>query len=191
MRRGTLHDKTLVREILSETFHNNPGVNSVLRKSGDRRTMLNRFFDYIIVMALNREGVFISDNQQGAAICFVYNKHRFSLKEQFLRFRFAITSMPLNRIFSILKRESYRSKQRPGDGRYYYFWFLGVRENGENAGIELKNGILRMAEKDHMPVYLETTVERNKTIYQRLGFTVYHTFHDDETDVTFWFMRKP
>jgi hypothetical protein len=88
------------------------------------------------------------------------------------------------------KREAYFKKRRPQDGKYYYFWFLGVLENGNKAAFELKITVLEKAKKDKLPIYVETSVYRNVIAYQRFGFEVYQEWEDVSNNGVVWFMKK-
>ena len=93
------------------------------------------------------------------------------------------------RLPRILAREAYRKKQRPTDGKYFYFWFFAALPDAEEAAFELKNGIFEMAKKANLPIYTETSVERNQKIYERYGFKTYQIWEDVQEKIKFWFLR--
>jgi hypothetical protein len=68
--------------------------------------------------------------------------------------------------------------------------FLGVLENGNNAGFELKKIVLNKAMDENLPIYLETSVYRNVIAYQRFGFEIYHEWKDISNNGIVWFMKK-
>jgi hypothetical protein len=190
VRKATLDDKALVTDIISKTFESNPGVNSIFKKNGNKTKMLMRFADYVFIKALNRHGIYISENEKGVALCFQEKQSRINLKELFYQCRFGFSSMPLLQLPRLLRRESFRRKQRSLQGDHYYFWFLGVLPGGSPAGNELKNAILEMAKGEKRTICLETTVERNKRVYERIGFKTYNTYTDPEDGVTFYMMKQ-
>jgi hypothetical protein len=183
-------DKSLIVHIISETFDSNPSVNSVIGSSGNRKKKIKRLAEFAFVKALNKNGAYLSNNMKGAALFYRADQNSFSFKEQWYELKFALTSIPIRNILKVLRRESYFKKRRPQDGKYYYFWFLGVLENGNNAGFELKNIVLRKAKEDNLPIYLETSVYRNVIAYQRFGFEIYHEWEDVSNNGVVWFMRK-
>jgi len=189
MRLAQPTDKHKVVDIIVTTFSQNPGVNWLLKKQGNHTKKLKRLAEFVFIKALKREGVFLSSNEKGVAICYQFNKMSFSLSEIYHELRFVITSVSLFRLHKVLKSESYRKKSRPGDGNYLYFWFLGVMDGGEKAVFELRDGIFKLAEEKGLPIYLETAVERNKVAYERYGFETYHIWTDEKEDIKFWFMR--
>ena len=100
-------------------------------------------------------------------------------------------TIPIKNVFQTLKRESYLKKHRY-DGTHLYFWFLGVKKGGGTAGFEMKDYLFDFSSKEQLPIILETSVERNKEIYERYGFEVYHEWPNSGKGKTLWFMiRKP
>lgn len=190
MIQASYKDKKLITSIITETFENNPSVNTVIGSKGNKRKKIQKMAEFAFIKSFNRNGAFLSDNKKGAALIYRADQNRFSLKEQYYELRFAFTSIPLKNILNVLKRESYFKSKRPKDGKYYYFWFLGVLKDGENASFEIKNELLKRADEEKLPIYLETSVWRNVIAYQRYGFTVYHTWEDVKNGITVWFMKK-
>ena len=177
-------------QIITKTFDANPSVNIVIGDGGNRKRKIGRLADYAFTKALNREGSFISSNEKGAALCFRSDVGKSTLKEFLYEVRFAL-SIPVKKVFQTLKRESYLKKHRY-DGVHLYFWFLGVYRDGDDAVYELKDYIFEWSDREKLPILLETSVPRNRDIYLRYGFEIYHTWDDSGGGAPLWFMmRKP
>lgn len=189
MRKAKESDLEKVVDIVTTTFEENPGVNWMFGKKSNNKKGIRRLAKYAFYKALNRDGVYISSNEKGVALCYRFDKKAFSIKETYYQLKFALLTIPLNRIRKVLKRESYRNSIRLGSGKFYYFWFLGVLPEGKGAGIELKNALFTIAKKENTPIYLETTLKRNVSIYERIGYQVYHYWKDDKKGIEFWFMK--
>jgi len=159
-------------QIIANTFDANPSVNIVIGDGGNRQKKIRRLADYAFVKALNRNGAYLSNNRMGTALCFASTEKVFSLKEIYYEVRFAF-SIPLRKVFQTLKRESYIKKHRLEED-HLYFWFLGVQKGGGKAGFEMKDYLFERSEKEGLPIVLETSVQRNRRIYERYGFEVYH-----------------
>jgi hypothetical protein len=190
MKKANRSDKKLVKQIIAETFNKNPGVNWLLKKSGNHTKKILRLADYVFIKAQIRDGVFISDNEKGVAICYKFNNRKFSLTEHYYELRFVLSSTNLLRIGKVLKRESYRKNMRPKSGKYLYFWFLGVLPGGEKAVYDLRDGIFNLAKNLKLPIYLETAMEKNKLVYERYGFKTFHFWYNEKENIKFWFMRQ-
>lgn len=189
MRKATRADMNSVVNIITETFDKNPGVIWMLKKEGERKKHIRKLAQYAFIKSYLRNGVYISSNEKGVAFCYKFNSFKFSLTELWYKLKFALTAINILRLSKVLKREAYRCSMRPKSGNYYYFWFLGVLNEGKGAGFELNNAVISQATKDNLPIYLEITVERNQKIYERIGYKVYHYWEDNKEDIKFWFLK--
>ncbi len=189
MRKATKADMNIVVDIITTTFAKNPGVNWMLKKKSDSAKQIKRLAQYAFIKSYLRDEVYISSNEKGVALCYKFNRKRFSLIELWYQIKFAFTSINFFKLPKVLKRESYRRKIRPNSGKYLYFWFLGVLPEGKGAGIELKNSIFQDAIKHNLSIYLETSLKRNQKIYERIGFTTYNYWENKPENIQFWFMK--
>jgi len=188
MIRATTKDKTKAIAIINETFDANPSVNIVIGAGGNRSKKISRLASYAFIKALNKKGAYLSTNKMGITLCFSSDNNSFSLKEFISELRFAF-SIPVKKVLETLKRESYIKKNRY-KGKHLYFWFFGVTKGGNRAAFELKNNIFDYSHKEQLPLLLETSVQRNKDIYERYGFYVYHEWKDSGGGHTLWFMMR-
>jgi len=183
-------DKLDAVRIITNTFDQNPSVNIVIGSGGNRRKKIGRLGTYAFLKALNRKGAYLSSNRKGAALCFHSDAKGVNFAEFWAELRFALV-IPPKKVMQTLKRESYIKKHRY-QGKHLYFWFLGVEKDGGKAVFELKEHLFRLSEEQQLPILLETSVSRNKHVYERYGFEVYHTWNDSGDGKALWFMiRKP
>lgn len=180
--------KKIAVQIITETFDANPSVNIVIGTRGNRSRKINRLATYAFQKALNRNGVFLSEDKKGVALCFISDEGTSNLKELIYEIRFAI-SLSIKKLFQTLKREAYIKKHRY-KGRHLYFWFFGVKKEAGQSGFELKNIIFQLSQYEKLPILLETSVKRNKVIYERFGFYVYHQWQDSGDGKILWFMMR-
>jgi len=189
MRKARIAEKDKVIDIISSTFEYNPGVNWMIKKRGSHRKKIHRLASYAYLRSFLREGVYISSNEKGVALCYRFNYQVFSIREVIYQLRFALLSINPWRIPKVLKRESYRKSKRPDSGNYLYFWFLGVMPEGGGAVYELRDAIFELATQVNLPIYLETAMERTKVAYERYGFETFHYWEDPAESIKFWFMK--
>ncbi len=190
MRKAGWKDKNLFCKIFSEVFSGNTGTTWVLRKNINPKKALNRLARYSYIKGMVKDGVYISDNGKGIAVCYKFNKNRFSLRYILSEIIFAITALNIRKLPQILSRESYRRKKRPASGEYLYFWFLGAFPSERSAALELGKGILKEADRLGLPMYFETAVERLKPVYERYGFETYHYWEEKDKGIQFWFLKR-
>jgi len=122
MRKASWKDRDLFIEIFTEVFAGNTGTTWVLRKNIDPRKGLRGLARYSFVKGMARDGVYISDNRKGIAICYKFNNNNFSFREAWSDLRFAFCAMSIRKLPQIISRESYRKNKRPASGEYLYFW---------------------------------------------------------------------
>lgn len=183
-------DKLDAVRIITNTFDQNPSVNIVIGSGGNRHEKISRLGNYAFIKAMNRKGAYLSSNRKGAALCFTSDAKGANFAEFWAELRFALV-IPPKKVFQTLKREGYIKKHRFQE-KHLYFWFLGVEKDGGQAVFELKEHLFEVSQKEQLPILLETSVARNRQVYERFGFEVYHAWNDSGDGKTLWFMmRKP
>lgn len=190
MYQANITDRTKVVDIIAKTFKDNTGVNWMFSTKGNQLKKIRRLADYVFIKCYNRKGVLISSNGKGVALFYRSDIKLFSWRELYYEIRFGILSIKLTKLKEVLQRESFRKIKRPKNQAYYYFWFLGVLKEGARAGFELNNALIAMAKKEHLPIYLETSNERNKNIYEKIGYKTYDYWCDEAKGIKFWFMNR-
>ena len=189
VRKATRGDKKLVLDILEKQFSEIPGTTWMLKKGKHRSRHIRNLLSFAFEKGLKCNGVYISHNQKGVAICFPEHQVKFSFKVFISELKFLLFSVPLSYLPKLQIIESHRNKCRSHHDDYLYFWFFAALKGGEDAGYELKHAIFELAETQHLPIYAETTVRKNKVVYERFGFETYHHWHSPFNKVDYWFMR--
>lgn len=189
MKPATKADQNLVVSIVCESFTDNPSVQRVINPKKPRA--LEALAHYAFQSSLPADGVWLSNDNSSIAICYPFYHKKESLKEVFAQMKLIKNCIGFSRLLKVEKSNAYVNAVRPKDGLFLYFWFFGASENGKKsrAAFELKNDILKWSEESRLPIYLETSVARNRRVYERYGFEVYHTWERDAND-TLWFMRR-
>lgn len=192
MRKCTKADRSKVIDIITASFDTNPSVNRVIKNDTKRKERIKALADYSFKTSLLRDGAFISSDEQGVALCYKYNIRKEGLKDYWNQLILVGKAIGIGRVCDIMKRDGYLKSKRPTDGNYLYFWFLGITDKGK-GGIairELKQHLFTESEKGNLPIYLETSVPKNKRVYERYGFETYHEWTDPKTGDVIWLMRR-
>lgn len=189
MRPACKKDKTLVVHILVSAFEKTHGISWMFRFGKNRILQLKRLITFAFYKSLYSNGAYISSNEKGVALCFKYNFKFRSLIPVYHQIIFVLTTVRLRAIPKLMKLEKYKKQQRPCSGEYLYFWFFGVEKGGEDAGFELKNAMFDKAVEMKLSLYAETSIKRNKVVYERYGFETYHVYEDEKENLKFWFMK--
>lgn len=192
MRPGIPSDQELVVNIISKSFDENPSVNWVIKNDLKREQRIRHLAKYSFKTALRRNGVFISSGGKGVALCYEADYKKESILDYWDQLILVFKAIGILKIPSVLKRESYTKSIRPSSGRYLYFWYYGVEPgfNGNGDARELKQGIFQLADRKQLPIYLETSIDKNRIVYKRYGFELYHTWNVKEQNINLYFMRR-
>lgn len=194
MRKATQTDNHLVTEIICETFKTNPTIQFMIKHDEKVQKRISAIAEYAFEFAVKRDGVFISDNGKGVAICYQYNYKNVLLGDFFLMMKMVIKAVHFRKVLKIFLHDNFIKKQRPENGNYLYFWFFGVlpEEQPKTSARDLTRQIFQLSKKLQLPIYAETTIERNKRVYQHFGFKVYKTWVNQANGIKVWFlMREP
>ncbi len=185
-------DCNKVVNIITESFDSNPSVNWVVKNDKKRKLRIRELAKYSFKTALIRKGVFLSADGNGLALCYKYNHKGNFIKDYWNQLVLVISAIGLSRVKTVLKRETYIKKQRPKNGEFLYFWFLGAnnKAKGNGAAADLKNYIFDISKSENLAIYLETSVLKNTRVYKRYGFETYNTWEDKKTGSKIWFMKR-
>ncbi len=184
--------KKKITQIITEAFEANPSVNWVVKNDHKKEQRIRALAEYSFDTAFRRNGVFVSDNLEGVALCYKYNFRKESLADYYAQLKLLFKSIGVTRVFEVLNRQAYISKHRPKDGYFLYFWFFGVsnKGRGSHAAKQLKDEIFNLSKETNLPIYLETSVEKNKKVYERYGFDTYHVWHYEKKGIDLHFMKR-
>lgn len=179
-------------EIIAKSFRDNPSVNWVIKNDSKDNKRIRELARFSFKTALRRNGAYISGNRKGIALCYKYNIKKESLADYWDQLVLTFKCIGPMRVMEVLKRESYTKSKRPESGEFLYFWFYGVMPgfNGQGDALELKEKILHLADSEKLPIYLETSIEKNRTVYQRYGFETYHVWEVKERNINLYFMKR-
>ena len=79
--------------------------------------------------------------------------------------------------FEIVAMLDKKHEQIMGDKPHWYGWMIGVNPLKQHKGIgmQLMNHCFKLADEMMLPIYLETSVEKNVSLYNYKDFSVKNT----------------
>jgi|GEM_PF-301325 len=192
MKAAQKSDKSKVIDILAQSFEENPTLNFMVGDTKNKKNRIRAIAEYAFDYAIKRDGVFLSDNENGAAICYKFNRRKNDLHDLVLLCKMIWSGLDFHKFFDINNHVNQIKKERPVHGDYLYFWFFGVdpHEYPRTSAHELYKELFLQSRKKQLDIYAETTIERNKNIYVRFGFEVYKTWYNPINGITVWFMKR-
>lgn len=182
----------MVIEIISSAFADNPMIDVIVGSDVNRERKVRHLAQYAYGRCKRRNGVFMSSDETGVALCYHFGKKKNGLPDLLDQWKLAIRVIGVSRVMEAIRREKYRQSQRPASGDYLYFWFLGVHPQGAGKGAvhELRNRVFHHSKKTGLPIFLETTLWKNELVYQRYGFETFHIWPVPNTNISMRFMKR-
>lgn len=159
--------------LLNETLVDNPSVFFSVGSKGFFRFKVWLIALYYHSEAKRNQGVYLDSSEEGI-ILFFPNKNR--RKPKFLYFiSLLFLGIGPFRIVRVLKRKNEVAKFHSQWDNFIYCSYLAVRKSarGHGAIFELKNKLFQFQQETKLPILVETTIEKNRRVYERIGFKVH------------------
>lgn len=181
-------DRQRIIEILTAAFDGNQSVNFIISPHGNRTKRIRGLMDYACRVCENYGEVVLSSDRNACALVLLPHTKKISLKSVFLDVKLIFQVVGLANIFKVLRRETLIHQHHP-DGPFYYLWFIGVDPafTRQGRGSALMEQLIANAESMSIPLYLETSTQRNIPWYNRFGFRAYQELH---LGYTLFFMKR-
>jgi hypothetical protein len=94
--------------------------------------------------------------------------------------------------FEIVSLLDKKHKEIMGVQPHWYGWMIGVTSEQRGIGRELMNYCFKIADDSHVPIFLETSTQRNVALYNHKEFQVRDKVQFAPGDFTLYFMvRSP
>ncbi|MEN9440654.1 MAG: hypothetical protein RLZ33_730 [Bacteroidota bacterium] len=172
-------DKRAVIDILCQSFKENKSVNFVVKQDHRKERRLRTLMAYSYYQGSRNGKVYLNEDKTACAIILYSTKKKTSLLDIYWDLKLVLKCIGLMRIFKVLKRESFIKQNHPTFA-FVHLWYIGVLPGlqGKGIGGNLMNEILNEASKNNLPIYLETSTERNFKFYESLGFSLKNAFTD-------------
>ena len=177
-------------DILVDSFAGNPAVNDVVKQDSKADQRLRKLAAYSYNFGERRQGNYLSSDENGVAISYVEDMNR-TLSDHWASFNLILQVSGVQKAKYLLQKEAYRASVRPKEP-FYYVWFIGVDASyrGGECGKELKRHIFSESARLCLPILQETTIPKNKKVYEYFGFRTYHVHQFHESLPPTHFMRR-
>jgi hypothetical protein len=175
MIKASRNHKSRVIEILTKSFEDNQSVNYIVKQDSKRSERIKALMDYSFEVCFMFGEVYLSDDQKGCALVLYPDQKSLSIKSALMDVQLLLNAIGLTRVGKAMSRESAIKSNYPKDP-IYYLWFLGVINSDQNKGIgsQLLKEIIIDSQKQHKPIYLETSTIKNIPWYKKFGFSIYN-----------------
>ena len=189
--KATYKDKATAVKIISASLVNIPSTDWITGNSKRNNKHFKTLAEYMFDVSLAKKGVHLSSCKTGVLLMFRADEKINPFKLLFCQLKLIHNCIGYWRFLSVIKRESYIKLVRPKENNYLYIWFWGVLPGvrGNGAAIELKDFLMNVSKTQGLPILAETTLSKNKKVYERYGFSTYHTWVLKKINLVTWFMK--
>lgn len=178
MKKAVQKDRSLAIEIISKAFLDNKSVNYVIKQGNEESNIrkIKKLIDYAFNTCLQNGEVWIDEENMGCLMFQRPNEKRFSINSMLWDVQLALNCIGISRILKVLKRESIIKQNHPAEP-FLHLWFIGVLPEfqGRGTGTKLLKILQDKAKVLNLPIYLETSVQKNLKWYTDQNFKIYNT----------------
>lgn len=164
-------EKQTILDILHRSFIDNKSVNYTVKQDAKRSSRIYKLLEYSLFQGENYGKIYLSKDQTACAIVLFPSKKKTTIKGIAWDLNLVLKCIGIRNVFKVLKREAQLKKQHPSFP-FLHLWYVGVspENQGKGLGTKLVQEIIEDAQNLNLPIFLETSTERNFPFYEKLGF---------------------
>lgn len=175
-------------QILTDTLKDSLGINWVLREKSEVGKILT--LEVLFNEGIDKEGVYLSDDSNGAVVFYYNHDLRWSLSNMFRKVRLVWNHMGFLGFFKYLKYSRMISSVRPKQAMIGFLVGTDRTVKGTNAIFDIHQGMQEIASQLNLPICLETSWPRVRRLYHFGGYTEYATKKHPYADLEIYFFIK-
>lgn len=175
MQSATKADREKVIQILLASFADNPSANDTIKQDAKKTERLRVLIEYAVDSGYRRNGIYLSDDGNAAAIGYNPAAFKSSLRDTLDLIRLIHKAIGWRRLPYMLGKKKQMKQRRPAVPMFYLF-FLGTvpAVQGKGSGSALLDDLMKLARERKLPLYLETSLPSNVQFYEKRGIAVYN-----------------
>ena len=195
VRRAAGADEARVGAALADAFRDDPVFAWMIPPATPKRdAKMLTFFTSMARSYLRRDKhVYVVGDGQAAALWSAPGAWTLPMSEMLRETPSAVKAFGRNTFRAVRTQLQVESKH-PKEPEHWYLGYLGTRcdSQGQGLGSAMLREVLEPADAAGVPAYLESSNERNLTLYRRHGFEVVEEIRALGTGPTIWRMwRNP
>ncbi|MBI2766939.1 MAG: GNAT family N-acetyltransferase [Chloroflexi bacterium] len=174
VRKLTRADVPHATAVMARAFDDDPVVNWFCAQDKRRAARIYNFMEIALTkLTLPYGFAYTSENIEGGAYWTPPGKWKMGMLQQLMLIPAMAKSASYRRIPAIMGGMNAIEKKHP-QAPHYYLLAVGVEpeSQGRNIGTQLMAPVLEICDRDRVPAYLESSKERNVSLYERNGFRV-------------------
>jgi len=191
--RASLVDLSAVGAALADAFRDDPVFAWMIPPATPKRdAKMLTFFTSMARSYLRRDKhVYVVGDGQAAALWSAPGAWTLPMSEMLRETPSAVKAFGRNTFRAVRTQLQVESKH-PKEPAHWYLGYLGTRcdSQGQGLGSAMLREVLEPADAAGVPAYLESSNERNLTLYRRHGFEVVEEIRALGTGPTIWRMWR-
>ena len=184
-------DRELIIEMVTEAFEQNPRAMAMVKKKNPARSV-RLMTEYAYQLVKKFDGIYLSKDKSTVLFYYTKKNYRRSFVDYLKYGQMFMKAIKPSQLFPTLKREKYIKSLRPNHDDYIYVWILASDQSKTSIrGLaDINEHLYELSESLQLPILIETTIEKILRLYRYVGFEIYHKWHDDEADISVWFLQR-
>lgn len=179
-------------EILVPAFLQNPNMRWLAR--AEHPEHIQALCEHCIAMSMHSRGALLSDDKKGVLLW--YRKSdtqnwKARCINAWLYFKLLCFNVSWKRIPQILWQQIELNAKLP-KGNYLYCSVMAVSANNKNlqTTIDLRNALFEISRETGLPIYVQTSVWRNKLLFESQGFKSFDTWCHPSGKYLIWLLKR-
>lgn len=184
-------DRELIIEMVTEAFKQNPRAMAMMKKKNPARSV-RLMTEYAYQLVDKFDGIYLSEDKSTVLFYYTKKNYRRTFVDYLKYGQMFMKAIKPSQLFPTLKREKYIASLRPGYEDYIYVWVLASDQSKTSIrGLaDINDHLYKLSESLQLPILIETTIEKLLRFYKYVGFEIYNKWHDEEADISVWFLQR-
>lgn len=184
-------DRELIIEMVTEAFELNPRAMAMIKKKNPKRS-IRLMAEYAHHLIKKFDGIYLSKDKSTVLFYYTKKEYRRSFGDNLKYGQMFMKAIRPSQLLPTLKREKYIASLRPDYDDYIYVWILASdQKNTSIRGLaDINEHLYELSERLQLPILIETTIHKLLRLYKYVGFEPYNEWHDEEADITVWFLQR-
>lgn len=186
-----LYNKAIALQILQKAMIENPNL---LWMTGACKKRLNHLHEFCILLAMSKNGAYLNSDTKGVVL-FYREGDAITLigllKKIQLYFFFVISVIDVLKIVEMIKLQRLIKRKMPNVPHLYcLIMAVHPEEKSTQTIIQMRDFLFEQSKQQQLPIYIQTSLRRNKILFERYGFECYDTVVNTSANYTLWLLKR-
>ncbi|WP_299763508.1 hypothetical protein [uncultured Dokdonia sp.] len=186
-----LYNKNIALQVLQKAMIENPNL---LWMTGTCKKRLNNLYEFCIRLAMSKKGAYLNSDTKGVVLFYREGDGVTLiglLKKIQLYFFFVVSVIDIFKIIEMMKLQRLIKRKMP-NAPYLYCLIMAVHpeEKRTQTIIQMRDFLFEQSKQQQLPIYIQTSLRRNKILFERYGFECFDTVVNTSANYTLWLLKR-